>query len=413
LTSIDDKHWWSQWIDETPCCKFEQRGVFMLSRMPGKPFIEQEIALLWRCHKAGASAHAIGRILGRDNTTVSGVIGRAGGVAPLAHRRAARILSSVEREEISRGLFAWNSIRAIARSLHRAPSTISQEVKRNGGRFRYRASRADTAAWKSASRPKPCLLSRNKALADLVASKLCINWSPQQISAWLRETYPDSREMHVSHETIYRTLFVQTRGALKKELLAHLRSRRRMRHSGHGSPLKKAGRGQIVDAVSIRERPADVEDRAVPGHWEGDLVMGSNGSFIATLVERSTRYVMLTKVENKKTDTVVPALIKTIRRLPRELRKSVTWDRGLELAEHKKLSVATNIKVYFCDPHSPWQRGSNENTNGLLRQYFPKRMDLTSVTPAQLAEVAQQLNERPRETLGWKTPAYKLAEVFR
>jgi len=381
--------------------------------MPGKPFSEQEITLLWRSYRAGDSKHATGRMLGRDFSVVSGVIKRAGGVAPIAHRRAERTLSSVEREEISRGLFAWNSIRAIARSLHRAPSTISQEVKRNGGRFRYRATRADAAAWKRASRPKPCLLKCNERLRELVASKLCINWSPQQISAWLHETYPDDQELHVSHETIYRTLFVQTRGALKKELLEHLRSKRKIRLSRHGSPLKNAGRGQIVDAVSIRERPADIEDRAVPGHWEGDLVIGSHGSSIATLVERATRFVMLTKIENRKTETVVPALIKTIRKLPRELRKSVTWDRGLELAAHKKLSIATDIKVYFCDPHSPWQRGSNENTNGLLRQYFPKRMDLRGVTPAQLDQVAQQLNERPRETLGWKTPAYKLAEVFR
>jgi IS30 family transposase len=381
--------------------------------MPGKPFSEQEITLLWRSYRAGDSNHATGRTLGRDFSVVSGVIKRAGGVAPNAHRRADRTLSLVEREEISRGLFAWNSIRAIARSLHRAPSTISQEVKRNGGRFRYRATRADAAAWKRASRPKPCLLKCNERLREMVASKLCINWSPQQISAWLHETYPDDQELHVSHETIYRTLFVQTRGALKKELLEHLRSKRKIRLSRHGSPLRNAGRGQIVDAVSIRERPADIEDRAVPGHWEGDLVIGSHGSSIATLVERATRFVMLTKIENRKTETVVPALIKTIRKLPRELRKSVTWDRGLELAAHKKLSIATDIKVYFCDPHSPWQRGSNENTNGLLRQYFPKRMDLRGVTPAQLDQVAQQLNERPRETLGWKTPAYKLAEVFR
>jgi IS30 family transposase len=281
-------------------------------------------------------------------------------------------LTSAEREEICRGLFAWNSIRTIAKSLHRAPSTISREVKRNGGRFRYRASRADAAAWKSASRPKECLLSGNYKLARLVADKLCLNWSPQQISAWLRLTYPDNQEMHVSHETIYRTLFVQTRGALRKELMEHLRTKRKIRLSRHGSPLTGSGRGQIVDAVSIRERAADIEDRAVPGHWEGDLVVGSNRTCIATLVERTSRFVMLTKVENKKTETVVPALIKTIRRLPRALRKSVTWDRGLELAEHKKLAIATHCKVYFADPHSPWQRGSNENTNGVATPVLPK-----------------------------------------
>jgi IS30 family transposase len=247
----------------------------------------------------------------------------------------------------------------------------------------------------------------------LVADKLCLNWSPEQIAAWLRLTYPDDPEMYVSHETIYRTLFVQARGALRKELMEHLRTRRKVRLSRHGSPLIGAGRGQIVDAVSIRERPAEVEDRAVPGHWEGDLIVGPSSTCIATLVERTSRYVVLIQVDNKKTETVVPALIKTMRRLPRVLRKSVTWDRGLEMAEHKKLAISAHCKVYFCDPHSPWQRGSNENTNGLLRQYFPKRMDLGTVSFDRLVQVAQQLNERPRETLGWKTPEVKLVEVFR
>jgi IS30 family transposase len=256
------------------------------------------------------------------------------------------------------------------------------------------------------------LLALNHRLQRLVAGKLLRNWAPQQISGWLRDEYPHDQELRVSHETIYRTLFVQARGALKKELIGHLRSKRRIRRSRHASATG-AGRGQIVDAISIRERPPEVEDRAVPGHWEGDLVAGGRRSYIATLVERQTRFVMLTKVENKKTEAVVPALIKTIRKLPRAVRKSVTWDKGLELADHKELSVATDVEVYFCDPSSPWQRGSNENTNGLLRQYFPKGMDLRDVTQAQLDKVARQLNERPRETLGWKTPAYKLAQVFR
>ena len=385
----------------------------MPSRKPGKPFTEQEIFLLWRCYKDGQSSRAIGQVLGRHFSIVSAFIRRAGGIAPIARRRAARNLTSAEREEISRGLSAWDSIRTIAKSLHRAPSTVSREVKRNGGRFRYRARRADTAAWKSARRPKECLLSRNYKLARLVADKLCLNWSPEQIAAWLRLTYPDDPEMYVSHETIYRTLFVQARGALRKELMEHLRTRRKVRLSRHGSPLIGAGRGQIVDAVSIRERPAEVEDRAVPGHWEGDLIVGPSSTCIATLVERTSRYVVLIQVDNKKTETVVPALIKTMRRLPRVLRKSVTWDRGLEMAEHKKLAISAHCKVYFCDPHSPWQRGSNENTNGLLRQYFPKRMDLGTVSFDRLVQVAQQLNERPRETLGWKTPEVKLIEVFR
>ena len=252
-------------------------------------------------------------------------------------------------------------------------------------------------------RPKTCKLALHPALAARVADKLQQQWSPQQIAGWLMRTYPDDATSRVSHEAIYRTLFIQSRGALKKELLAHLRRTRAMRRSRHHTQ-KTADHGRISDTVSIRERPADVEDRAVPGHWEGDLLCGSSNSQIATLVERSTRYVMLVKVDRKDTQTVVTALIRTARQLPNELYKSLTWDRGKELADHRRFTLATNIQVYFCDPQSPWQRGSNENTNGLLRQYFPKGIDLSGFSQAKLDEVARRLNERPRKTLSFETP---------
>ncbi len=312
-----------------------------------------------------------------------------------------------EREEISRGLAAGDSFRAIARRLNRAVSTVSQEVGRHGGRRRYRAAHADSQAWESARRPKPCLLGQNPQLQRIVAVKLQQDWSPQQIAGWLRDHYPGHPEMWVSHETIYRSLFVQARGALKKELIGHLRTKRRFRRSRHAT-YRGQGRGSIIDAVSIRERPAEVEDRAVPGHWEGDLVEGSRGTYIATLVERQSRFVVLVKLSEKNTEAVVDALIKAVKKLPTALRKSLTWDRGAELARHAAFTVATDVQVYFCDPSSPWQRGSNENTNGLLRQYYPKGADLSAVTQAQLDTVAKKLNSRPRETLNWKTPAYIL-----
>jgi IS30 family transposase len=314
-----------------------------------------------------------------------------------------------EREEISRGIVADLSIRAIALLLGRAPSTVSREINRNGGRSAYRANMADEAAWERAHRPKTCKLAQNPALARIVAEKLQLEWSPRQIAGWLEVHYPNDEMYQVSHETIYLTLFIQARGALKKELLKYLRRPRAMRRSRH-SNLKGKGLGQITNAVSIRERPAESEDRAVPGHWEGDLLCGSNNSQIATLVERHTRYVMLVRVPSKDTKTVVNALIKQAHKLPRELYKSLTWDRGAEMADHQKFSLATDIKVYFCDPQHPWQRGSNENTNGLLRQYFPKGMDLSNVHQNRLNAVARRLNERPRETLQFRTPAEKFNE---
>jgi len=284
---------------------------------------------------------------------------------------------------------------------------VSREISRHGGRPAYRAHEADGQAWESALRPKRCLLGLNRKLRDIVASKLIRDWSPEQISGWLKLQYPDDESMRVSHETIYRSLFIQARGVLKKELLDQLRSKRRMRRSRHASASGQS-RGQIVDAVSIRERPAEVEDRAVPGHWEGDLLAGAKNTYIATLVERHSRFVMLIKVPSKNTEVVVAALSQHVRKLPATLKRSLTWDRGLEMAKHKDFTVATDVQVYFCDPQSPWQRGSNENTNLLLRQYFPKRTDLSVHSQARLDQVALRLNQRPRKTLGFETPASKL-----
>src|SRR5258707_3628756 len=361
---------------------------------------------LWRRYRVGETVLGIGRALGQRTTNLYRVLQGAGGIAPAERSRSSRVLSVGEREEISRGIAAGEAFRAIARNLSRAVSTISQEVARHGGRGHYRAAQADWAAWESARRPKTCLLAINRDLQRIVAVKLKQDWSPQQIAGWLSAKYHVNQEMWLSHETIYRSIFVQARGALKKELVGHLRSKRRIRRPRHATDGRQGER--IVDAVSIRQRPAEVEDRAVPGHWEGDLVEGSRGTFIATLVERRSRFVILVKLAEKRTDVVVDALIKAVRKLPSTLRKSLTWDRGSELTDHAKFTVATDVKVYFCDPYCPWQRGSNENTNGLLRQYYPKGMDLSVVSQTQLDVVARKLNTRPRETLDWKTPAYIL-----
>jgi len=372
-------------------------------------YTETDKALMWdRWHK-GESLNSIARHFGRSHSSIQGVLARTGGIRPPQRRRSRRALTLCEREEISRGVVAGQSLRSIAASLGRAPSTVSREVNRNGGRRRYRASKADQSAWDRAHRPKTCKLVQNPALARAVAKKLKKRWSPEQIAGWLKHAYPDDENCQVSHETIYKSLFIQARSALKKELLQHLRKTRAMRRSRHKS-LKGDGLGQITDAVSIRERPASVEERALPGHWEGDLIMGSNNSQIATLVERHTRYVMLVRVPSKDTKTVINALIKHAHKLPRELYKSLTWDRGKEMADHKRFSLDTKVKVYFCDPQSPWQRGSNENTNGLLRQYFPKGMDLSNIHQNRLNAVARELNERPRKTLQFYSPAEKFSE---
>jgi len=367
-------------------------------------YTESDKALMWDRWQKGDSLHAIARLFDRSHGSIAGILSRTGGIRPPKRTRSRQALSLAEREEISRGVVTGRSLRSIAASLGRAPSTVSREIHRNGGRRGYRANQADQAAWDRAHRPKQCKLVTNPALARIVAGKLRALWSPEQIAGWLKRTYPDDENYQVSHETIYRTLFIQARGALKKELLQHLRRTRRMRRSRHHTQ-KTADHGRIKDTVSIRQRPAEAEDRAVPGHWEGDLLIGSNNSQIATLVERHTRYVMLARVKGKDSETVINALIKQAHKLPRELYKSLTWDRGKEMADHQRFSLDTQIKVYFCDPQSPWQRGSNENTNGLLRQYFPKGMDLSKVHQNRLNAVARRLNERPRKTLNFETPA--------
>jgi IS30 family transposase len=362
---------------------------------------------IWRRWKCRQSQHEIGRVFGRPHPTIRKLLLPCGGIAPTARRRSRLALTLAEREDISRGIASDSSIREIARLLKRSASTVSREVARHGGRPAYRAHDADRRAWVSALRPKRCFLAGNHRLRDVVASKLILDWSPEQISGWLKTRYPNNESMHVSHETIYRSLFIQARGVLKKELMGHLRSKRRMRRSRHASEHGHS-RGQIVDAISIRERPAEAEDRAIPGHWEGDLLAGGKNSYIATLVERHSRFLMLIKVPSKDTAVVVAALSKRVRKLPATLRRSLTWDRGLEMAKHKAFTVATDVQVYFCDPQSPWQRGTNENTNLLLRQYFPRGTDLAPITQAQLDQVELRLNQRPRKTLGFQTPASKL-----
>src|SRR5512140_3579201 len=374
-------------------------------------FTAAQKAELWERWKNGQSAAAISRALERRNKTgVERIVVVHGGIVPAPRQRALAALRLEEREEISRGIAVGRPIRQIAQRLRRAPSTISREIKRNGGRRVYRANWADRCAWERALRPKLCRLARHSELRWRVAQKLALQWSPEQVSGWLKRQFPADQGMQISHETIYRSLFIQTRGVLKKELMVHLRTARQMRQAKGGTT--KSGLGQIVDAVSIRERPAEVEDRTVPGHWEGDLLCGANKTHIATLVERHTRFVMLLKIPSKDTATLVAALAKHVRKLPQELRRSLTWDRGKEMADHKNFTVATNVQVYFCDPHSPWQRGSNENTNGLLRQYFPKGTDLSRFSQTHLNKIALRLNQRPRQTLGFETPADRLQAVL-
>jgi IS30 family transposase len=362
---------------------------------------------MWKRWKAGQSLHEIGRALGKEHNVIYILLARHGGITPVVRRRSRKALTLVEREDISRGIASGCSLRVIAQRLNRAFSTVSREVARHGGRAQYRASEADQQAWESALRPKPCLLATHCKLQGIVASKLIQDWSPEQISGWLKQHYRDDKSLRVSHETIYRSLFLQARGALKQELVRHLRSQRRIRRSRHSS-IHGHSQGKIVDAISIRERPAEVEDRAIPGHWEGDLLRGTRNSHVATLVERHSRFCMLVKVPGKDTATVVAALSQHVRKLPATLRRSLTWDRGLEMVQHKSFTMATDVRVYFCDPQSPWQRGSNENTNGLLRQYLPKKADLSCYSQSDLDEIALRLNQRPRKTLGFQTPADKL-----
>ena len=362
---------------------------------------------MWCRWKAGQSLHEIGRAFGKNHSSIRCLVSHHGGFVPAVRRRSLLALTPREREEISRGIASGSSIREIAKCLERTVSTVSREVARHGGRSVYRANEADYEAWESALRPKRCLLSIHVKLQKIVASKLILDWSPEQVSGWLKIQYPDDESLRVSHETIYRSLFIQARGALKKELIGHLRSKRRIRRSQH-SRVSGQSRGQIVDAISIRERPAEIQDRAIPGHWEGDLIGGAKNSHVVTLVERHSRFTALVKVPSKDTAVVVAALTRHVRKIPAALRRSLTWDRGLEMAKHKTFTVATNVKVYFCDPHSPWQRGTNENTNRLLRQYLPKGTDLSCFAQSELDKVALRLNQRPRKTLGFQTPASRL-----
>jgi IS30 family transposase len=362
---------------------------------------------IWRRWKAGQSLHEIGRAFDKPHSSIRCLLLPRGGIPPAARRRSRLALTLAEREDISRGIASGSSLREIARGLDRAGSTVSREISRHGGRAVYRAHEANDQAWDWAMRPKQCRLAVHRRLRNMVASKLILDWSPEQISGWLKTQYPDDESLRVSHETIYRSLFIQARGVLKKQLMDHLRSKRRMRRSRHATPSGQS-RGQIVDAVSIRQRPAEAEDRAVPGHWEGDLLSGAKNSYIAMLVERHSRFAMLIKVPSKETEAVVAALSQHVRKLPATLKRSLTWDRGLEMAKHKDFTVATDVQVYFCDPQSPWQRGTNENTNLLLRQYFPRGTDLSGFSQAQLDQVSLRLNQRPRKTLGFQTPASKL-----
>jgi IS30 family transposase len=380
-----------------------------MKQRPRIYYTETQKALMWDRWRKGDSLQQIAQLFDRNHSSIERILAENGGIRPAPRRRSRLALTLAEREEISRAVAGSQSIHSIAMSLGRAPSTISREIKRNGGQERYRANKADQAAWDRAHRPKTCKLVENRTLAHIVAGKLQLLWSPEQIAGWLKRTYPDDENYQVSHETIYRSLFIQARGALKKELLQHLRRTRVMRRSRHHTQ-KTDNHGRIIDMVSISERPAAVEDRAVPGHWEGDLLCGTSSSQIATLVERHTRYVMLVKVAKKDTETVINALIKNARKLPQELYKSLTWDRGKEMADHKRFTLATDIKVYFCDPQNPWQRGTNENTNGLLRQYLPKATDISSYSQAKLNAVARLLNTRPRKTLNYETPAERFSQ---
>jgi IS30 family transposase len=381
-----------------------------MKQRPRIYYSETQKAMMWERWKQGESLHQIAQLFDRHHSSIRGILAETGGIRPAQRHRSPVALTLAEREEISRSLVAGHSIRFIAGLLKRAPSTISREINRNGEVEGYRASCADQAAWDRAERPKSCKLAANPTLARIVSGKLQLQWSPEQIAGWLKRAYPGNEGYCVSHETIYRSLFIQARGALKKELLEHLRRTRAMRRSRHHTQ-KTDNHGRITDTVSISERPAAVEDRAVPGHWEGDLVFGDRNSQIATLVERHTRYVMLVKVASKDTETVINALINNARQLPQELYQSLTWDRGKEMADHKRFTLATDISVYFCDPHSPWQRGSNENTNGLLRQYFPKGIDISGYSQAQLNAVARKLNERPRKILDYQTPAERFSQL--
>ena len=376
------------------------------------PMTEADKAEVWRRRAGGEPVATIARQMGRDRGTVWKVVTATGGIPPRTPERSCRELKAGEREELSRGLARGESCRALARRLGRAHSTLSREVHRNGGRQRYRAAEADVAAVRRRQRPKVGKLARSPALRAEVESRLQLNWAPQQISAWLKREYSDNPQMQVSPETIYVSLYVQGRGSLRAELTKHLRTRRTYRRAKNET--RRQGPKMLPDPILISQRPAEANDRAVPGHWEGDLLLGTPTTAIGTLVERSTRYVMLfTLARRSRAEAVREGIAASIVKLPLSLRRSLTWDQGAEMSQHQRFTVETGVAVYFCDPGHPWQRGSNENTNGLLRQYFPKGRTLAHVTQAELDRVADQLNGRPRQTLGWRTPAEALTELLK
>ena len=365
-----------------------------------------------RLAATGLPVREIARQMGRAPTTVVDFLERTQRLAVAIRVRSSRQLCLADREEISRGLAEGRSVRAIAAGIGRSPSTVCREVARNGGRYRYRAAPAEDRAWAQGRRPKVAKLAADPVLRAVVEEKLALQWSPQQISGWLRVEFADRAEMRVSHETIYMSLFVQARGALRRELAHELRRGRVNRYPRSYSRMN--GQGRIRDVVHISQRPAEADDRAVPGHWEGDLVYGSANSCMATLVERQSRFVMLVKIPGRHTSAeVVRALTDHVQSLPTELFRSLTWDQGKEMALHQQFTIDTGVQIYFCDPKSPWQRGSNENTNGLLRQYFPKGRSLAAVSQDDLDEVAARLNGRPRQTLGFMTPSQVLERALR
>jgi IS30 family transposase len=366
-------------------------------------------ARIWELWRQGYPMSSIADDIAKPPATVYSYLLYHGGMEPRSQVRRSTSLTIEERETISRGLANHQSLRSIALELGRSASTVSREVARNGGTERYRANLADKAAFKRAKRPKPLLLGFNVALRNRVAELLLSDWSPEQISGWLKKTSCDGKQMCVSHETIYKSLFIQTRGLFCESLKKHLRTKRMFRHA---QSHKVSTRGQITDAIQICDRPAEVDGRSVAGHWEGDLIIGSNNSAIATVVERRSRFTVLCKIANRKAISVVESLTEQLTKLPPHLLKSLTWDRGREMSAHKKFSLQTDMTVYLCDPGSPWQRGTNENTNGLLRQYFPKGKGMSMYTQFQLDEIANKLNTRPRKTLGYKTPSEVISEAL-
>ncbi len=369
--------------------------------------VRSELNRLWH---EGESMNAISRALRVSRPTVTRVLRDGGGMPERPRKRSERALSLAEREEISRGLVAGESYRVIASRIRRSPSTVSREVGLNGGRNRYRAVDADARALGALARPKTCKLARHGWLRHQVARRLRQGWTPEQIAGWLARLHPDDDTRRVSHETIYASLYVQARGVLRKELAQQLKSGRTIRHARGARP--KTGQGQIPDAVPISDRPPEAADRAVPGNWEGDLIEGSNNTAVATLVERRSRFVMLVKVPSKRSADVVPAVARKIRGLPTELKATLTWDRGKEMSQHAAFTVATGVQVYFADPHSPWQRPTNENSNKAIREYLPKGTDLSIYSQRQLDAIARKLNARPRKVLDYATPAESFIQVL-